>query len=66
MPVERAVSILTEGAGTQWDPAVVEAFLTVLAARPEEIPVYRREDPTPAANPGPVAALDRQVSTEAA
>jgi putative two-component system response regulator len=30
MPVEKAVSILREGAGGQWDPACVELFLTML------------------------------------
>ena len=31
MPVERALAILHDGAGTQWDPACVRAFLRVRA-----------------------------------
>jgi HD-GYP domain-containing protein (c-di-GMP phosphodiesterase class II) len=27
MPVSRAVAILTEGAGQQWDPEIVAVFL---------------------------------------
>lgn len=35
----RAIAILREGAGTQWDPRVVEAFLRVLSETPERIPL---------------------------
>jgi len=30
MPVEKAVKIFKEGAGTQWDAALVESFLSIL------------------------------------
>lgn len=44
MPVERAVAILREGAGTQWDPDVVAAFVAIVENRPHEVPVFRRGD----------------------
>jgi HD-GYP domain-containing protein (c-di-GMP phosphodiesterase class II) len=34
MPPEKAIEILRQGAGTQWDPACVEAFLRAQAAAP--------------------------------
>jgi hypothetical protein len=30
MPLEKAVTILKQGAGTQWDADLVEAFLSIL------------------------------------
>jgi putative nucleotidyltransferase with HDIG domain len=30
MPIPRAIDILTEGRGTQWDPTVVDAMLSIL------------------------------------
>ncbi len=45
LPFLEAVRRLREGAGTQWDPRVVEAFLDMLA-RQEGLP-----DPSPAAAP---------------
>jgi HD-GYP domain-containing protein (c-di-GMP phosphodiesterase class II) len=44
MPIERALRILSEGAGTQWDPRVVEAFVRLIAERPGEVPVFRRDE----------------------
>jgi HD-GYP domain-containing protein (c-di-GMP phosphodiesterase class II) len=38
LPVEKAVAILQEGAGTQFDPAVVESFLRCL---PRALSLYR-------------------------
>jgi putative nucleotidyltransferase with HDIG domain len=35
MPHNRAVEILRAGAGTQWDPQIVAAFLTTIEAMPE-------------------------------
>jgi hypothetical protein len=39
MELSRATAILREGAGTQWDARVVEAFLRVLSEAPERIPL---------------------------
>ncbi|RDI43207.1 HD-GYP domain-containing protein [Falsibacillus pallidus] len=30
MPFEKAISILSEGSGTQWDPALIEIFLSLI------------------------------------
>lgn len=65
MPVERALAILAEGAGTQWDPAVIDAFVTLFAARPDDVPIYRRGEAMPQAassQPAPAHAS----ATEAA
>ncbi|MBW2108598.1 MAG: hypothetical protein JRI36_08050, partial [Deltaproteobacteria bacterium] len=32
MPVQRAIKIISEGRGTQFDPSVVEAFLRVIGS----------------------------------
>jgi HD-GYP domain-containing protein (c-di-GMP phosphodiesterase class II) len=42
MPLERAVAILRDGAGTQWDPRVVEALLGVLAETPGRVPMCQK------------------------
>jgi HD-GYP domain-containing protein (c-di-GMP phosphodiesterase class II) len=42
MPLERARAILDEGAGTQWDTAVVDALLGLLDRAPHEVPISRR------------------------
>lgn len=64
MPLERAIAILREGAGTQWDPKVVEAFLGLLEKTPERIPLdQKRTDPMEA--PTVVGPAD-QVSIPAA
>ncbi|MEA2645222.1 MAG: cyclic di-GMP phosphodiesterase [Chloroflexota bacterium] len=34
MPLARAIEILREGAGTQWDPRLVDLFLNLLASAP--------------------------------
>lgn len=44
MPIGKAVAILGEGAGSQWDPRVVEAFKTVIAEWRDEVPVFRRDE----------------------
>jgi HD-GYP domain-containing protein (c-di-GMP phosphodiesterase class II) len=41
MSVERAVVILREGAGTQWDPAVVSAMLDLLREHPEQVALFK-------------------------
>jgi HD-GYP domain-containing protein (c-di-GMP phosphodiesterase class II) len=66
MAVERAISILREGAGTQWDPAVVDAFVALMVNRPGDVPVYRRSDATVPAKPGPASDQNEASSTEAA
>jgi HD-GYP domain-containing protein (c-di-GMP phosphodiesterase class II) len=49
MELERALAILTDGAGGQWDPRVVEALVEYLA-------VPRAVEAPPAAAPAPVAS----------
>lgn len=44
MSVEKAVAILREGSGSQWNSAVVEALIAILADSPELIPLYRQPD----------------------
>ncbi len=41
LSAEKAAQILREGAGTQWDAAVVEALLNILAEQPERLPSHR-------------------------
>jgi HD-GYP domain-containing protein (c-di-GMP phosphodiesterase class II) len=66
MPVERAVAILEEGSGVQWDPKVVEAFVAVVANRPDDVPVFRRQDVVPAAEPATTEPDAPSSDTEAA
>ncbi|MGI8475996.1 MAG: HD-GYP domain-containing protein [Thermomicrobiales bacterium] len=47
MSVDRARSILREGAGTQWDADVVAALLKILDERPGQIPLHRLREPEP-------------------
>ena len=65
MPVERALAILQEGSGVQWDPAVIEAFAAVMVARPEDVPIFRRADNAPPQTPLPAAETPTS-DTEAA
>jgi HD-GYP domain-containing protein (c-di-GMP phosphodiesterase class II) len=46
MELGRATAILREGAGTQWDPKVVETFLRVLNETPERIPLDQKRAET--------------------
>jgi HD-GYP domain-containing protein (c-di-GMP phosphodiesterase class II) len=52
----RARRVLRDGAGTQWDPAVVTAFLELEAAG--EIPALRPLDP------GPLDPLARRLGAD--
>ena len=51
MPVEKATAILREGAGTQWDRQIVEAFLGILPQILEAKENYQRP-PLPSRVPG--------------
>jgi HD-GYP domain-containing protein (c-di-GMP phosphodiesterase class II) len=42
MPIEKAIEILGEGAGTQWDASLVDAFLRILPDILEIRRAYRR------------------------
>lgn len=65
MPAERAIAILADGSGTQWDPAVVDAFLALYTSRPDDVPIFRRHAPN--ADSMVTAGLTRRSSsTEAA
>lgn len=55
MSIERASRVLRDGAGIQWDPAVVGAFLTLVADAPELVPLFRT-DPTAARSSAQAAA----------
>ena len=44
MSVEKAVAILREGAGSQWNSAVVDALIAILAESPELIPLFRQSE----------------------
>lgn len=65
MALERALAILEEGAGAQWDPRVVAAFMKVMAERADDVPIYQRSE---AALIGPAADTvgPRGSTTEAA
>lgn len=66
MATERAIAILEEGAGTQWDPRVVEAFVAVMSSHPRDVPIYRRSDADTAQDLAPNPARTQSSSTEAA
>jgi HD-GYP domain-containing protein (c-di-GMP phosphodiesterase class II) len=51
MPLDRAREILAQGAGTQWDPAVVEALFGLLERSPGVVPVFRRPTSSHATTP---------------
>lgn len=57
MPLSRARQILSDGAGKQWDAAVVGALLSVLEVDPDRIPVYKRPAET-----GPEATSANRVA----
>jgi HD-GYP domain-containing protein (c-di-GMP phosphodiesterase class II) len=42
MSAEKATAILREGSGSQWDAAVVDALLSILAEQPEQLPFYHQ------------------------
>jgi len=42
MSVEGAIAILRDGAGTQWNAAIVDALISILDESPELIPLYRQ------------------------
>lgn len=44
MQVDRALAIIAAGAGTQWDPKIVDAFLKVVQSRGGEVPIFRRNE----------------------
>lgn len=44
MPIAKALSILSDGAGSQWDPRVVQGFITLIAERPGDMPIFRRDE----------------------
>jgi HD-GYP domain-containing protein (c-di-GMP phosphodiesterase class II) len=56
MPLDRARSILDDGAASQWDPAVVEALLNLLERSPEVIPVFRRDTSSTATTSSPASS----------
>ncbi len=60
MPVARAASILRDGRGTQWDTAIVDAFLSTLAGDAEQATVQRQRqtDPSGEPVPGPAARAE--------
>jgi len=66
MAVERAAGILRDGGGFQWDARIVEAFLAVLAARPEAVPIHRRHEGVAAGAAAPVPQPASTSATEAA
>ena len=41
MRIEQAVAILENGAGTQWDPRIVEAMVSYLREQHGEFPSFR-------------------------
>lgn len=49
MQIAKAIAILGDGAGKQWDAAVVTAFLGILAERPELVAVSQARPDTPIA-----------------
>ncbi len=65
MPIEKAVEIIRAGAGEQWDPKVVEAFLTSLSDLLEIRNSYRpTAKPTrPKSSPNPITLDSTAVAT---
>lgn len=56
MSIEKAVAILREGSGSQWNSAVVEALIAILAESPELIPLFQQpEEPIGIEVPGTAA-----------
>jgi HD-GYP domain-containing protein (c-di-GMP phosphodiesterase class II) len=51
MDRERAIAILREGAGSHWDPRVVEAMVAVLAEMPERVPLHQTRVAAPLSEP---------------
>jgi hypothetical protein len=65
MELGRATAILREGAGTQWDARVVEAFLRVLSETPERIPLDQKRAEVVADEPTGVASREAVVASAA-
>ena len=63
MPVEKAESILREGAGTQWDPDCVEAFFACLADI-HQIKATYRQRPHPVRKPEATQPEERDLPHE--
>ena len=65
MPVEKALQILGDGAGTQWDAALIDAFLRIMPDINEIRRTYRRP-PLPNRKALSQAAAEQQAAIEAA
>ncbi len=57
MSVDRAIAILREGSGMQWDSTVVDAMLSILTETPEQVPLFRD---------APAATAEKSLVAEAA
>ncbi|QEG34208.1 HD-GYP domain-containing protein [Bythopirellula goksoeyrii] len=61
MPLEKAINILAEGAGTQWDADLVDAFLRILPDIQEIRESYSRP-PLPKRTQRASSALEQEIS----
>ena len=65
MPIEKALEILGDGAGTQWDAQLIDAFLRIMPDINEIRRTYRRP-PLPNRKALSQAAAEQQAAIEAA